>query len=262
MNRPGAGAARLARLDLDNVRSRIGLRVLFIFRFSLRKTLSGLSFQSKSQEKRRLSGPRSGGRQVYKYRDFYGRMKMFNVLAVNIAGYPVRWLDAQRAACYVASGKVAWELGEEMLVLRGGRQRNGKRSTLGVKPVIALAKSEAMVRYTRASLPLGHDNTLLFKRDHYLCAYCGEKFPASLLTREHVFPRARGGRDEWENLVTACRACNVRKACRTPEEAGMRLLYVPYMPCRFEHFLLSGRHIVADQMAYLSAHLSRRRREN
>lgn len=73
-------------------------------------------------------------------------------------------------------------------------------------------------------------------------------------------PRARGGKDVWTNVVTACRICNMRKACRTPDEARMPLLYVPYAPCRFEHFILTGRRILADQMEYLAARLPRHSR--
>lgn len=182
------------------------------------------------------------------------------ILALDIAGNPFRWIDAEQAACYAASGKVAWELGEARLVLHGGYQRSGERSLLVLRPLMALARSEFMVRYTRDPLPLGHDNLLLFKRDRHVCAYCGNQFTARQLTREHIVPRARGGADTWSNVVSACRPCNVRKACRTPEEAHMPLLYVPYVPCRFEHFLLSGRNIVADQMEYLTARLSRHSR--
>lgn len=178
------------------------------------------------------------------------------ILALSIAGVPHRWMSIDRAAYYVASGKVAWELGESSAVLNGGVQRiSGLRSQLVVPPIIALAKSETMVRHAR-SIPLGRDdNTLLGKRDRMICAYCGDRITPGSLTRDHVFPRARGGRDVWTNVVAAHRSCNMRKGCRTPEEAGMPLLFVPYEPCRFEHFILSGRRIVADQMAYLADRL-------
>jgi 5-methylcytosine-specific restriction endonuclease McrA len=69
----------------------------------------------------------------------------------------------------------------------------------------------------------------VFQRDQYSCQYCGVKFsPASnKLTMDHVIPVSRGGRKAWENLVTSCCSCNHRKADRTPEEAGMRLLSTP-----------------------------------
>jgi 5-methylcytosine-specific restriction endonuclease McrA len=183
------------------------------------------------------------------------RFKM-KILALSVAGVPHRWMDIDRAAYYVATGKVAWALGDVAVILHGGEQRiSGLRSELILPPVIALAKSEAMVRHAQA-IPLGRDdNSLLGKRDLMICAYCGERIMSGDLTRDHVHPRARGGKDIWSNVVAAHRSCNMRKGCRTPEEARTPLLYVPYQPCRFEHFILSGRHIVADQMAYLSTRL-------
>jgi hypothetical protein len=178
------------------------------------------------------------------------------ILALSVAGVPHRWFDIERAAYYVATGKVAWALGDSLVVLRGGMQRtSGVRSELALPPIIALAKSEALVRHAHA-IPLGRDdNTLLGKRDRMICAYCGERIMPGDLTRDHVQPRARGGQDVWTNVVAAHRSCNMRKGCRTPEEARFPLLYVPYQPCRFEHFILSGRHIVVDQMVYLAQRL-------
>ncbi len=181
---------------------------------------------------------------------------MTQILALDISGNPFRWLDIERAIYYVTGGKVAWEVGETEMVFHGGFRRSGERSVVAVRPVIALARSEAMVRHLQP-LPLGHDNTLLFRRDREICAYCGTHFDRRNLTRDHILPKARGGRDTWTNVVTACRCCNLRKACRTPDEARMPLLYIPYSPCRFEHFILSGRRILADQMEYLAARLPR-----
>ncbi|MBC8182232.1 HNH endonuclease [candidate division KSB1 bacterium] len=63
----------------------------------------------------------------------------------------------------------------------------------------------------------------VFLRDKYTCQYCGKKFEPGNLTLDHVLPKSRGGRSTWENLVTSCKTCNVRKADRTPKEAGMKL---------------------------------------
>lgn len=181
---------------------------------------------------------------------------MTHILALDIAGNPFRWLKPSRAIYYAASGKIVWGVGEKRLLYFGGTGRNGVRSSIELQPVIALAKSEQMVRHHQASLVLGRDsNELLFRRDRNMCAYCGATFRSQDLEREHVDPRGKGGRDEWTNVVTACHVCNQRKACRSPREAKMDLLYVPYAPCRFEHFILSGRNILADQMDYLAARL-------
>ena len=84
-----------------------------------------------------------------------------------------------------------------------------------------------------------------------MCLYCGEELPPRLLTRDHVVPVSAGGRDEWNNVVTACRACNQRKANLSLERIGMRLLAVPYAPNRAEGLILENRRILADQMAFL-----------
>ena len=58
----------------------------------------------------------------------------------------------------------------------------------------------------------------LFLRDAFACQYCGSQAD---LTFDHIQPRSRGGRTSWENIVTACAPCNLRKGGRTPKEAGM-----------------------------------------
>ena len=68
------------------------------------------------------------------------------------------------------------------------------------------------------------------------CAYCGETFPTSELTIDHVIPRGsyekerRHEANVAENLVLACTTCNGRKGCRTPKQAGMQLRVTPHHP--------------------------------
>lgn len=73
----------------------------------------------------------------------------------------------------------------------------------------------------------------LMKRDRYTCQYCSKKTD---LTIDHVLPRSRGGKDSWENLVTACNKCNVQKGNRTPDEAKMPLKVKPYRPIHITFF--------------------------
>jgi len=68
----------------------------------------------------------------------------------------------------------------------------------------------------------------VFRRDHFICQYCGKE--TRQLTIDHVIPRYRGGQHTWENVASACVACNRRKAGRTPREAGMKLLHQPARP--------------------------------
>ena len=67
---------------------------------------------------------------------------------------------------------------------------------------------------------------------------------------------SRGGRDIWSNVVAACKACNARKGNRSPEEAGMALLAIPYVPNWAEFLALTNRKILADQMEFLRAQFS------
>ena len=86
-------------------------------------------------------------------------------------------------------------------------------------------------RYERVRRPpvrLTRKNLML--RDAHQCQYCARRPPVRDLNIDHVVPRSRGGQDSWENLVTACRSCNLRKGRRTPDEAAMRLLRTPGPP--------------------------------
>ena len=65
------------------------------------------------------------------------------------------------------------------------------------------------------------------------------------------------GIDIWTNVVTACRRCNNQKASRTPEQAKMQLIAVPFTPTYAEYIFLKGRRVLADQMEYLLAHFPR-----
>lgn len=67
-------------------------------------------------------------------------------------------------------------------------------------------------------------------RDKFRCQYCGQRLPASKLNYDHVIPRDQGGKTEWTNIVTSCYDCNSKKANRTPQQAGMKLLSKPVKP--------------------------------
>jgi 5-methylcytosine-specific restriction endonuclease McrA len=175
------------------------------------------------------------------------------VLTVDMAGLPQAWVPLEDAIIYHAKQLVAWSLGGVVREFRGGWQRNGTRSRISTKSILAI----------KGTIPGGHfhtpglTNPLLFARDRQLCGYCGVRFQLRDLSRDHVIPVSRGGRDVWTNSVTACRRCNTKKANRSPELAGMPLLYVPYVPSRHEHFILRNRRILADQMEYLLAGVPR-----
>jgi 5-methylcytosine-specific restriction endonuclease McrA len=171
------------------------------------------------------------------------------VLTVDMAGLPQAWVALEEAITYHAKQMVAWSLGDQVREFRGGWQRSGVRSRIATKSILAIKGSVA----GRHNAVPGLTNPLLFARDRHLCAYCGETHMSRDLSRDHVIPASKGGRDTWTNSVTSCKKCNIKKANRTPEQAGMPLLYVPYVPNRHEHFILRNRRILADQMEYLLA---------
>ena len=183
------------------------------------------------------------------------RLDAVRLLALDAHGRALDWISWQDAACLYARGAVAWTLGEPCLTVRGGVCRStGERSQMLLHPIIA-ARSQARAHALDPTPAL--TNTALFARDQHLCLYCGKHFSRQTLTRDHVMPISRGGRDIWENVVAACFHCNSRKGGRTPQQASMPLLAIPYRPSWIEHLILSNRNILADQMAFLKHQLPR-----
>jgi hypothetical protein len=180
------------------------------------------------------------------------------VLSLDANGRILDWISWQDAVCLYVREAVAWTLGEPCLTIHGGIHRaTGERSMIHLHPIVA---SSGQARADAFNPAPALTNITLFARDRNLCMYCGEQYHRSELTRDHVLPLSQGGRDVWENVVCACLHCNVRKGGRTPQQALMPLLAIPYRPSWVEHLILSNRNILADQMEFLRNHLPRHRR--
>jgi HNH endonuclease len=180
------------------------------------------------------------------------------VLKLDISGIPEAWLNLEEAAHHYAVGAVAYSFGEAFAVLRGGTNRStGLRSSIELHSIIAVKGQSVAAKLLAATPSLTRHNHKLFARDRYTCAYCSQRLASSDLEREHIVPYSQNGKDTWMNVVTSCRPCNQRKANRTPEKANMPLLYVPYVPSRWEDMILQARreHILGDQMEFLRAGL-------
>ena len=91
-------------------------------------------------------------------------------------------------------------------------------SVISLKQYVPLNRRPAFTRFN------------VFLRDRFSCQYCGGRFDAEDLTFDHVIPRARGGRTLWNNVVTACAPCNLRKGHRLPKAASMNPLRAPGPP--------------------------------
>ena len=102
-----------------------------------------------------------------------------------------------------------------------------------VRMEIAVPKVIRLLGYDRLpqqDVKLNRRN--IFARDKNLCQYCGQHFPTSELSLDHISPRSQGGKSTWENLVCCCVKCNARKGGRTPEQAHMKLIRKPVKPRR------------------------------
>jgi 5-methylcytosine-specific restriction endonuclease McrA len=180
------------------------------------------------------------------------------VLRTDAAGMPLEWIGYQDAVRLYYLEQVAYACGSLLYRVHGGTNaRTGRRSILEVNSIIATYGNQHALRKARAHCTPPLNNPTLFRRDASLCLYCGGRFRNSELSRDHVTPLSLGGEDTWNNVVTACKRCNNHKADKTPEDAGMQLLAVPFTPTHAEYIYLKGRRVLADQMEFLLAHFPR-----
>lgn len=174
------------------------------------------------------------------------------ILRLDMAGQPLGWLHWQDAVMLYAKNRIGWTMGDHQFRIHGGLNRvTEQRSYIDVHSIVAVKGVDKNFR-VRAIPPL--TNKELFRRDQHVCLYCGREFKTHELTRDHVIPRSRGGKNTWTNVVAACRRCNHYKGDRLPNECNLQLLALPYTPNHAEYLALrnSGR-ILADQMAFLKA---------
>lgn len=172
-----------------------------------------------------------------------------NVLALDVGGIPRQWLSLEQAILYQAKKQVAWSLGETIATFRGGVQNDGTMSLIETPSIIAVRGGDGFNPAKFGKVVLS--NKTLFGRDRHVCAYCGDSFTSSNLSRDHIIPVSRGGENKWMNVVTACKGCNSRKSNKTLKEARLELLYIPYEPNYYEAMILQNRNILVDQMDYL-----------
>jgi 5-methylcytosine-specific restriction endonuclease McrA len=99
------------------------------------------------------------------------------------------------------------------------------RGAIRIPRVLLLLEYKSVPR-----APLRLSRRHVYMRDEFTCQYCGNRPGVKELNLDHVVPRSRGGRSTWENLVTSCRVCNLRKGWSTPDECGMRLRKMPVRP--------------------------------
>lgn len=152
---------------------------------------------------------------------------MRDTLVLNASFEPLSTVTLNRAVVLVLQDKAVVEQSHPGLRVRAATV------DLPVPRVIRLCR---YVRVPfRRQAPWSRRGVLI--RDQHRCAYCGRR--AS--TVDHVVPRSRGGADSWLNTVASCAEDNHRKADRTPEQAGMPLLFEPFVPSPADAMLLALR---------------------
>jgi len=180
------------------------------------------------------------------------------VLRTDVSGMPLEWVGYQEAVRLITLDQVSYSLGKTLYQIRGGINAiSGRQSSVSVDAIIATHGHNPHKHLFSSAYVPPLSNQSLFRRDQNLCLYCGEQFPNFMLSRDHVHPLSQGGLDRWVNVVTACKRCNNHKAGRTPEQAGMELLAIPFCPTHAEYVYLQGRQILNDQMEFLLAHFPR-----
>jgi 5-methylcytosine-specific restriction endonuclease McrA len=165
-------------------------------------------------------------------------------LALNASFEPLTMVPLKRALRLVIDGKA------EIVEADDGRLVRSERLTVPRPAVIRLTKFIHVPRKFRRQVT----NTFLFARDEYRCQYCGrtgnDLKPREALTRDHLIPLSRGGSNEWTNVVTACSACNTRKANHFAHEIGMHPLTRPVEP-HFVHLSWAVRRLTPIQARYI-----------
>lgn len=180
------------------------------------------------------------------------------VLRTDVAGMPLEWIDYREAVRLYHADQVAYDCGTRLYTVFGGSSSlTGLRSRIDINSIIATHGTAKSLSRDRDRYVPPLNNPTLFRRDGNLCLYCAMRFPTRNLTRDHITPISQGGRDSWNNVATACRRCNNYKGGRTPEQAALELIAVPFTPTYAEYIYLKGRRVLADQMQYLLAHIPR-----
>jgi 5-methylcytosine-specific restriction endonuclease McrA len=159
------------------------------------------------------------------------------VLVLNSTYEPINVCSTRRAVLLLLKQKA------ETVEASSGVIRSEKES-LAVPMVIRLRSYVRLPKTTNRRL----SRRAILARDGFRCQYCGS---TRRLTIDHVVPRSRGGLDSWENVVTSCAPCNVRKGACLPAEVGMSPSRKPRPPLPGDFVLASNRVLPEAWLPYL-----------
>jgi 5-methylcytosine-specific restriction endonuclease McrA len=165
---------------------------------------------------------------------------MSQVLVLNASYEPLNVTSVRRAHVLVFKGKA-----EVIEALQ--QPLHSASDTYPWPHVIRLVTYVSVPRTVQRKI----SRRALFARDGWRCAYCGTS--GGRLTLDHIVPRSRGGDSVWENVVTSCAPCNLKKGNRLLDEARMNLLTPPRPPAPALFVTLSAPRIPDGWQPYLVA---------
>jgi len=159
---------------------------------------------------------------------------MFNklskkVLLLNSSYEPISVINGKKAIIMLMTKKVDYIEKTKLLI-------SSEKLKISL-PLIVKLKSYIYLNKRKISLTRKN----IFKRDNYKCQYCGKN--TSSLTIDHVIPKNKGGKDSWENLVSACVKCNLKKADSSLKDINMNLINKPKKP----HYLIYMQEHVSNE---------------
>lgn len=167
-----------------------------------------------------------------------------NVLVLNKSYFPIHITTVKRAFSLLLSGKAkAVDKDFNAYDFKSWMEASAYKDKYDVLRLVnhTIRIPRVIVLQTYNKIPprkVKFNRYNIFLRDKNTCQYCGRTFPRSELNIDHVIPKSKGGKTEWENVVCCCLSCNRKKGGKTPEEAGMKLLRKPETPrWHFVHFL-------------------------
>jgi len=155
---------------------------------------------------------------------------------LNASYEPLGTVNVRRAVVLVLAGKAD-------CVHDTGLVLHAEHLTVPVPSVVRLRQFVHVPFRRRVAV----SRRAVMARDGHRCQYCG----AHADSIDHVQPRSRGGEHTWDNVVAACRPCNVRKRDRLLADSGMRLKHAPVVPHGIVWSIVAGGAVPEDWLAYL-----------
>lgn len=165
---------------------------------------------------------------------------MVRALVLNASYEPLGVVTGRRALLLVLAEK-ADVVHDSETSLRSARLQLNVPSVIRLRYLVKVPYPRRVALSRRA----------VFYRDGFACQYCGREADSI----DHVVPRSRGGGHLWDNVVAACRRCNLAKGNRMLSDFGMKLRRAPAAPRHLSWLLISLGQVPEQWKPYLGEQL-------